>query len=42
MIKKFENFQLNDFYDLLLHLGLLNYMDSEYARNINIKKSTKN
>ena len=41
MIKKLENFQLNDSYDLLPHLNLLEYIDLEYARNINIKKSTK-
>ena len=41
MIKKLESFQLNDSYDLLLHLNLLRYMDSEYARDISTKKSTR-
>ena len=41
MIKKPESFQLNDSYDLLPHLSLLRYMDSEYAGDINTKKSTR-
>ena len=41
MIKRFESFQLNDFYDLLPHLGLLVYVDLEYVGNINTKKSTR-
>ena len=40
MIKRFESFQLNDSYDLLPHLGLLGYVDSEYAGDISIRKST--
>ena len=40
MIKKPESFQLNDSYDLLPHLGLLGYVDSEYAGNISTRKST--
>ena len=31
MIKRPESFQLNDSYDLLPHLSLLGYVDSEYA-----------
>ena len=40
MIKRPESFQLNDSYDLLPHLSLLSYMDSEYAGDISTKKST--
>ena len=40
MIKQLKNLQLSNPYDLLPHLHLLGYVDSEYAGNIGSKKST--
>ena len=42
MIQRFKHFLLSNLYNLLLHLDLFNYIDSEYTGNINIKKSTNN